>query len=209
MSDQRASTAVINLQALDEFLDGGELPGEMAMRLRWISTLPTEARPGLAAALAPSLTSTPDDEAAETITRFCEQHSIGEPDLRALSRATRALIRRAVDRKVTPDAFVDLLTHAFEDEELIEWLARTYAVYSPALRNETLARTLGEHGETAIGVDWRVDTVRASQHGENIDTAVVFLTFRTVKGNEERRITLQLMPDMLAELHRVCERLLG
>lgn len=181
----------------------------MAVRLRWISTLPPEARQGLAAALAPSFSSTPEDDAAEALVRFSQQHALAAADVQALSWTTRALVRRALDRKVTPDAFVDLMTRAFEDEELIEWLARTYALYAPALRNETLARTLGEHGETAVGVDWRVDTVRASQHGENIDTAVVFLTFRTVKGTQERRITLQLMPDMLAELHRVCERLLG
>jgi hypothetical protein len=77
------------------------------------------------------------------------------------------------------------------------------------VRAELLRGTIADHGKLVEGIDWRIDSISASDRGESFGYAIGVLTFRYREGEERSRITVQLLPDALAELRAICDRMLG
>jgi hypothetical protein len=85
------------------------------------------------------------------------------------------------------------------------------AGYEPAkaqIRHEIIKSALADHGKLLTGVSWRLDAVQASERGANLRTPVAMLTLRYRDGAEAGRVTLQVLPDMMAELKDACDRIL-
>ena len=56
------------------------------------------------------------------------------------------------------------------------------------------------------GIDWRLDKLEASDRGHDLRAPVLLLTLRYREGRKSERVTLQLLPDTIRKLKRVCER---
>ena len=70
------------------------------------------------------------------------------------------------------------------------------------MRQEVLQGTLADHGKLLLGVDWRLDSVQASNRGSKMRVPVALLTLRFREGEQTQRITLQVLPETLRELPR-------
>jgi hypothetical protein len=188
---------------------GGAAPAGMAGDLRAIARLPPRARDDFWDALAPNLGETLDDRAAAAITAFCKERRVSPTDLAGPVRACRVLLRAAASQNLAAEALrADLRAivgegAAFEDS-LVAWYERAL----PLLRQELIVAALSQHGNLALGVDWRLDFVRHSQGGQELDTPVVLMTFRYRKGEQQKRITLQLVPELVKQLQAVCNKMM-
>ena len=111
---------------------------------------------------------------------------------------------------VDGEAFVeDLMTLVADEPELVEAMRGFYGRARPLLRGEIVAHTIGEHGNLATRVAWRVDHITRSQRGLGVDTHVAVFTFHYKDGKEEKSFTLQLMPETIAEVGRACADILA
>ncbi len=92
---------------------------------------------------------------------------------------------------------------------LHDGLARVYEQKFPALRAEAIREAIEIHGWMLDGVDWRMDTIGSSSRAAKLEMPVAMVTFHYRAGSKFERLTLQMLPDMVAELHAVCGTLLG
>ena len=95
------------------------------------------------------------------------------------------------------------------DTELAEGLDSWYRAARPLLRQEIVASTIAEHGNLALGLDWRVDMITRSHRGTRVNTPVAVFTFRYADGKSEKRFTLQLLPDVLDVVRKACDEILS
>ena len=77
------------------------------------------------------------------------------------------------------------------------------------VRNAIIQGTLRDHGKVLVGLDWRVDEIKASDRGAPLEVSVVLLTLRYQDGDEPGRITLQLTPDAMKQLGAFAARFGG
>lgn len=192
-----------------QFLDGDAPPERVAVDLRTLASLPEAVLAALRDALEPALASHMDDRAEAALAKFCRTHGVTEAELAPGLLALRLVLLRALERDLPAAGLVNPLGRVFDDVAIVERLVALYADLRVARARTALVRALGEHGKTVMGIDWRLDTVRACQHGGNIDENLVLLTFRYQRGQAPGRVTLQLMPDMVAELRDICDKLVG
>src|SRR6185437_11345425 len=86
------------------------------------------------------------------------------------------------------------------------------AGYAPAkerLRREILAAAVADHGKLLVGVSLRLDTIQASERGVRLQAPEAVLTMHYREGAEAKRVTLQVLPDMMAELRGTFAQVLG
>jgi hypothetical protein len=57
-----------------------------------------------------------------------------------------------------------------------------------------------------VGLDWRLDSVTASDRGVQLDSSVVLLTVRYRDCDSLKRLTLQLTSDSLRQLKTFVDR---
>ena len=69
-------------------------------------------------------------------------------------------------------------------------------------------RALGEHGNVFGGVSWRVDTIGSTNHCKALGVPVAMVTLHYREGNDTKRLTLQMVPDMVGELREACDAML-
>ncbi|MBK9265304.1 MAG: hypothetical protein IPM54_36660 [Polyangiaceae bacterium] len=190
-------------------LDGAAPPPGLAGDLRALATLPAPVRESLWDVLGPNLGAQITEEATAAVNAFCEARRLRATDLMAPVKACRYLIRQAARRNLKLDDFRDDLRSLCGDDapfelNLVGWYERAL----PMLRQEFVSAALAAHGKLATGVDWRLDGILMSQDGENLGVPVAMLTFRYVEGDEKKRITLQFVPEVIRELHAICEKML-
>lgn len=191
------------------FFHGGPAPERLVADLATLSQLPEAALVAYVEILEPHLGRTIDDRAEAAVTKFCRTHGVTDDQLLPGIRACRQLLFHGLEANVPPQAMVEHLGRLIDDVAIIERLVAAYHEVRNKRRQTALVRSLGEHGKTVMGIDWRLDTIRASQHGGHIDAPLVFLTFRYQRGDAPGRVTLQLMPDMVDELRAICDALVG
>ncbi|MCK6592439.1 MAG: COMM domain-containing protein, partial [Polyangiaceae bacterium] len=63
------------------------------------------------------------------------------------------------------------------------------------------------HGKLCESIEWRIDTVTSSSRGDKIQLPIVWLTLGYREGERRDRISLQLTPEAVQSLRRVCERI--
>jgi hypothetical protein len=183
-----------------------DLPDGIADDLREFATLPGAAREAFWQVLEPHLVRHLDDRAEAAAVRFAREYGIEQPALAPSVRALRYLCMQGAAVAVQPPRFTAALAGLGLPEHAATEIARLYAQAYAYARPRVIARTLGEHGDVVVGIDWRVDDIRASSHGRTDDLTVVMLTFRAQRGDTARRYTLQFMPEQIAELKAILDR---
>lgn len=189
-------------------LDGGLAPPELAADLSRLQRLPAPAQGRFWDALGPSLREPMPRAVEERLEAFCQQLGADPDDLAPLLRACRFLLRAAAHLDLPRARFAEDLAALTDDAATREILLAGYEKATAVLRREILESTLAEHGQHLVGVDWRLDTINASQHGRSLASPVGVLTLRYRQGNREERLTLQALPDVLQQLQRACAELL-
>lgn len=190
-------------------LGGDTPPPGLGGDLRAIERLPPRVRDAFWEALAPNLSAQVDARAGASMTSFCEVHRVSHGDLVGPVKACRFLFRRAAQNNLSADDLrADVTALVGEGTIVSTLLADLYARALPALRQELIVAALSEHGNLATGVDFRLDVVKQSQSGTALDTPVVLMTFRYRKGEENKRITLQFLPNVIQELQAACNKIM-
>ena len=77
------------------------------------------------------------------------------------------------------------------------------------LRELAAVRSLVEHSQVVRGISWRVDVLKHSEHAMNMDVPVATLTLKCQHANEEKTLSVQLLPTELASLRDTCNKILS
>jgi hypothetical protein len=189
-------------------LGGKAAPPELAGDLLRVSALPAEALRRFWHVLGPSLAEPLPREAEQLLDGYCRAHHLDGDELAHAVKACRFLLREAARIDLSADDFAaDVAALQPDSPPLRELLLAGYERARAQVRRELLGGTLAAHGNLLVGMDWRVDTVESSDRGARLRAPVAMLTLRYVEGKKARRLTLQVLPDMLAELEKTCQRI--
>ena len=172
--------------------------------------LPSGARERFWELLAPALLDPANPQNQELLGSYSEEHGLEQRDVLLALQAVLFLLRRSSSLNLNRDDFAKDLTALNAESTTIgaEIIAK-YDLARQDLRREILDGTLADHGKTLVGLDWRIDTIQASDRGSRIDSTVVMLTLRYQDGDGMDRITLQLTPQSLGELKAFVDRFGG
>jgi hypothetical protein len=182
-------------------LRGKPTPPGLANDLRGLTRLPDVARDALWSVLGPCLAEPLAAEADGMLDAFCHTHGLHRDDLARPIKACRFLLREAARGNVARATFVqDLRALCGKDDAIEQFFVAGYDAACKVVRQEVLQGTLADHGKLLMGVDWRVDSVQASNRGSKMRVPVALLTLRYREGDETKRITLQVLPETLRQL---------
>lgn len=194
------------------FLEGAApTPGLREDLLRLLG-LPAGARTSLWTVLGPSLQAEIGPDVDALLQEFCRRHGIADAELALGLKAARFVLREAARLGVDRAQFandLNLIGGGEYGQALGSLFLGRYDEAVRAVRNEVIAGTILDHGRLLQGVDWRIDVISDSQRGDEIRTAVAMLTFRYREGDREERFSLQALPDEIAALRAVCDRIIG
>jgi hypothetical protein len=190
-------------------LAGAEAPAGIAQDLHRLAGLPDSARRHFWEALGPCLGEVLAPEMEARLDQFCHAHGAAGPDLARAIKACRFLLRSAACIDLPRDLFAHDLDRLEANPPVLgPILLPGYEAAKARLRAEILRETLADHGKLLEGIDWRLDSLSSSSRGDKLRAPVAVLTFRYQEGGRKGRITLQVMPETLQELQRICDRLL-
>ena len=202
--DTRTQAPEIRLQCLG----GNPAPSPVIEGWRRFLSFPEAAGKAFQRILEPALKEPADPRNRERVETFCKEHGLSEEDVLAAIRSCDLLFRQASALDLAGEAFRRDLTALSEGRpEAIEIIASRYDAVKSDLRAAIVQESLADHGKILVGLDWRVDTVNASDRGTRLNTNVVFLTLRYRDGNRLERFTLQLTPEALKQLKQFTDRL--
>ncbi len=198
-------------------LGGEPAPPELAGDLRRVVALPAEALRRFWHVLGPSLDEPLPPQAAALLDAYCKEHQLDASSLARAVKACRFLLREAAGRDLSTDDFVADVAALQPAPQLqspgavslSDLLRAGYERARAQVRAEILRGALSAHGNLLVGLDWRVDTMETSDRGARLRAPVALVTLRYREGGEQKRITLQVLPDMLAELEQACHRMLS
>lgn len=183
---------------------GAAAPDGLADDLAQLAKLPAEARARFWEVLGPTLGADPiPREVERKIDVFCAEHAAPPDAVARALRAARSLVRGAARYGLGRGGFADDLSRLACDDETVSLLVGGFELAALALRKQAAIREIGAHGSLLTGVDWRVDRILDTKRVKALGVDVLMLTLTYKEGGQERTITLQVLPDMLAELRRV------
>jgi hypothetical protein len=188
-------------------LGGQPAPAEVERDLGLVLALPPSARARFWEVLGPCLREPLPDSIEARLDAFCRAHEAPADLLARALKACRFLVWQASSRGLPREAFAADLATLSPSEELAAVLLAGYDAAGAQVRRELLRGALLDHGNVLDGVDWRVDHVATSSRGGLLREPVGVITLRYRAGAREERLTVQLVPDALRELHQACESL--
>jgi hypothetical protein len=191
-------------------LEGELAPPGLREDLARVLLLPAEAKRRLWHVLGPSVSEPVPPDAERLLSDFCRAHQLEPEGFAHAIKACRFLIRESAGVDLQREGFLsDLEALHPASTELRELLLAGFERAKTQVRAELIRRALADHGSVLVGVDWRIDTMSASSAAPRLGAPVAILTLRYREGETTRRLTLQVLPDMLAELKNACERILA
>ena len=188
-------------------LGGQPAPDEIARDLALVLELSPSGRARFWEALGPCLVEPLPDAMEARLDAFCRAHEVPPGLLARALKACRFLVWQAGSRGLAREAFAADLASLCPSDELAAVLLPGYDAARAQVRRELLRGALGDHGNVLDGVDWRLDHVATSSRGGLLQAAVGVLTLRYRAGGKEERLTVQLLPEALRDLHQACESL--
>lgn len=187
-------------------LDGSSAPPELGEALRRLNELPPAARAARAELLLQLLEPLPDDQLDARIGRLCRRlelpPEVAGPGFKAARVVLRAAAAMNMDREALAADLAALGSAGADD--LLDVYDQAFA----NLRGEVIQATIAAHGRVLIGLEWRVDTLGASNRGRKLNVPVALMTFHLQHGTHTEHVTMQLVPQMVEQLRDVCNRLL-
>ena len=118
------------------------------------------------------------------------------------------MLKRAAEANATAEQMAQDLA-AVDAADQAEAIVALYGAQGNDLRAELARAAVLSHGNVMSGIEWRIDSVASTDRAKEINLAVAMLTFHYVDNATDKRITLQVLPDMLGELRRVCDQILS
>ncbi|MEZ4294704.1 MAG: hypothetical protein R3B70_06985 [Polyangiaceae bacterium] len=189
--------------------DGAPAPPGLAGDLTRAGEMPPEAIAHLWQALGPVLADGGSESTERTLDVFSSAYRVDQGELATALKACRFLIDGAARLDVPPEKLAeDIDALAPDAHQLKTVLLAGYEDAKPELRRAIVTNALADHGKLLLGARYRLDIVDSSDRGARIGMPVVMLTLHYREGNEERRITLQALPDTVGQLHEICARVL-
>lgn len=192
-------------------LRGAAPPRHMARDLASLLTLSEPARQELRGPLCALLGLPPYDDAQRALADYCGQFDLEPSDVAPALKATGQLLRESARANIaTKELSADLHVLAEEEqaEELAALLLPWFEQLGPELRTELIRQSVLDHGKLVVGAHWRVERITSSDRGEWLNTKIGLLTFSYREGNEERRVTLHLLPEQIATLRTAATEML-
>jgi hypothetical protein len=191
-------------------LGGAEAPAAIASDIRILATFPERARERFWEALGPALKEPLTRDIEAHLDGFCRAFEVSGDELGRAIRASRFLVREASFRDLPRAAFAeDVIRLAGDANEVAAILLAGFEAGKGVVRREILETTLADHGKLVESVEWRVDNLASSSRGDRLQVPIVCLTLGYREGERRDRITLQLTPEALRTLKRVCDRLVS
>lgn len=80
---------------------------------------------------------------------------------------------------------------------------------APQLRQEALRQSIADHGKVVTKTRWRIDIIDRSDRATRMSVPVGVVTLNYQEGDDNKRITLSLLPDQLGELRDALNTMLG
>ncbi|APR84292.1 Hypothetical protein A7982_09641 [Minicystis rosea] len=190
-------------------LGGGVAPRDLAADLASLLHIPAQARDPLWEILGPSLADPVPAGMEGQVNEFCRAFDVDGGELARAVRACRFLLRGAASRDVSRADFATDLMALSGPGAIGAILLPRYEMAKSRIRREMMGHTIADHGKLVESIDYRVDTTVSSSRAERLGGRVVTLTFgcRARDGREE--ITIQLLPEAVEELLRVCQKVMS
>lgn len=139
---------------------------------------------------------------------FCETYRADRNDILRGLAATRALLRGAAEQDLAVDKFVEDLEKLEVEVLTARMICAGFDRAMVLLRGELMMVSLLDHGRVLKKVDWRIDQMRGSNRGKNLNAPVATITFNYQDGEKADRMTLQVLPPVLRQLREVLDELL-
>ncbi|RLB60523.1 MAG: hypothetical protein DRI90_13550 [Deltaproteobacteria bacterium] len=191
-------------------LGGTEPPAELILGVKDLLSLPKAVKQAFWDALGPVLQYPLPKDLDARLDVFRRQHEVSAGHFARALTACRNLLVGAGRHDVEREAFAaDLGRLPGPEGELAEILMPGFDQAIQGIKQEILYGTLVDHGKLLVGVDWRVDSIIHSNRGRQLSSPVTQVTLRYVEGKQERRITVQALPDVLQQLQAMCQQVLG
>jgi hypothetical protein len=191
-------------------LGGSPAPAGLQDDLRAIAALPEDVLRDFWEILEPSLADVLDDRVGAAAAKFCRDREVTREALAPIVKACRTLFRSGAALGVPAERLGgDLTRLGIPDAIVGGCLLPCYERALASLRQGIIAQAVSAHGHLVTGFDWRVDAIRATRRGRGLDQPVTMITFAFRDGDATRTITLQMLPETLAELHREIGAMLG
>lgn len=189
--------------------DGKPGPEGLAQALARLAELPVEARARLADLVLPNLEAMPEDQLDNRIARACRRNELSPDVFGPALKALAIVFRQAATFDLSPEALGGDLTALLTPAPLVEPLLALYGEAVGPLRREIVMATIATHGKVLGGVEWRIDTVGASNRGRGLNVPIALLTFHYQDGGAPQMLTVQALPDVVTALRAVCDELLN
>ncbi|MFO0550164.1 MAG: hypothetical protein U0271_17350 [Polyangiaceae bacterium] len=178
---------------------------ELSRDLMRIGALSADAIAAFWDVLGPTLGETFSSEAERLLDVYCTAFKVSEDDVGRAVRAARFVVREAAGANATRAELAADLAELCPGAPIVHSvLLSGYDAARVRIRNELARAALVEHGSLLTAVKWRADVVKATEGGEDLGVPVTLLTLHYREGDEQRRVTLQVLPDLLEELARAC-----
>jgi hypothetical protein len=190
-------------------LGGKTAKAQLASDLQRLSLLPNEALERIYEVLGPLLGGEMSKARINSIAGpFCEIHRVDISDLMYAVAAGRTLLRGAAVEDLNVEKFVEDLELLKLDVPAARALVAGYPQAQVMLRGELMMASLMDHGAVLKNISWRIDQMRGSNRGKNLDAPVATMTFNYQDGDEGKRMTLQVLPPVLKQLRDILDELL-
>jgi hypothetical protein len=186
-------------------LMGQAAPPELGNNLSSLLALPEAVRQSFAEVLEPSLAPVIDDRVETRMKRYCRRHEVAMETVAAPVRACRFLFTNLVKAGGDRDAFVgdvNALVSESEARALLELLLPLFDAAFPKLTQAAAFQSVAEHGKVVRAVRWRMDVIKASDHGVKLDVPVATITLQFQEGPNAGQASYQLLPEQVLELKR-------
>jgi hypothetical protein len=191
-------------------LGGGTAPPDLGADLLRLLRFPSEALEKLWQVLVPCLAETLSKETEQLLDMFCAAYKVDDDDLALAVKACRFVIRGAARFDLPEGALAaDLDQLCPADPRVKEIVLAGFAPAKAQIRKEILAAAVADHGKLLVGASLRLDTIQASERGVRLQLPVAVLTLHYREGAVAGRMTVQVLPDMMAELRKSFEQVLG
>lgn len=176
-------------------------PDGLLTGFRLLASLPRAAQQNLWHLIESELAGTPEDVHRELVDGYAGRFEANPAHVLAAAHACAYLLRRASAAGLEIGALMaDVGQLAGGNRAVSELLVSRYEAVRDELRLQVLEDSLADHGNVLVGFDWRIDQVRRSNHGAQIDAPVVLLNLKYRRGTQHGELPLQLTPSAVASL---------
>lgn len=189
-------------------LEGRPVPPVVIEGWKQLCALPRTCRESFWLLLAPVLMNPENATNKELILLFSKEHDVPPESLLSAMGCCELLLKQAAAMDLPEDLFrqdIEALSGGNLDD-VGQFILTRYPDAIQGLRRQILLESLAAHGKVMTGLQWRLDTLKHSSKGNNLNTDIVLLTLSYREGQDENSITLQLTEEAARQLKKFCDR---